>query len=293
MRAAVSQSLAGRTAILKLLPLSIAELAETGIVLDRDDLIYRGFMPRLYEEAMDPSSLYRNYYRTYVERDVRQFANIRNLIAFETFIRLLAGRVGQVMNMSDLANSTGVSATTLSEWMSILEASFIVFRLPPYHTNFGKRLIKSPKVYFYDPGLASYLLGIRDSGQVGIHPQLGGLFENMVVVEALKARYNQGEDSNLFFFRDNNGLEADIVLETTSGLIPVEVKASRTFSTDFCKNLAALHKTDKAFTAGVVLYAGDIESEFKGIHVLNFSATGLVVSTGGSFSGLDRRSHSA
>lgn len=196
------------------------------------------------------------------------------------------------MNMSDLANSTGVSATTLSEWMSILEASFIVFRLPPYHTNFGKRLIKSPKVYFYDPGLASYLLGIRDPGQVGIHPQLGGLFENMVVVEALKARYNQGEDSNLFFFRDNNGLEADIVLETTSGLIPVEVKASRTFSTDFCKNLAALHKTDKAFTAGVVLYAGDIESEFKGIHVLNFSATGLVVSTGGSFSGLDRRSHS-
>jgi len=148
LRAAVSQSLAGRTALLRLLPFSIAELRDAGIILDRDEYLYKGFMPRLYEAELQVTSLYRNYYQTYVERDVRQFAAIRNIVAFETFLRLLAGRVGQVASMSDLANSTGVSSTTLAEWLGILEASFIVFRLPPYYKNFGKRLIKSPKLYF-------------------------------------------------------------------------------------------------------------------------------------------------
>jgi predicted AAA+ superfamily ATPase len=270
LRAAVSQSLAGRTALLRLLPFSIAELRDAGIILDRDEYLYKGFMPRLYEAELQVTSLYRNYYQTYVERDVRQFAAIRNIIAFETFLRLLAGRVGQVASMSDLANSTGVSSTTLAEWLGILEASFIVFRLPPYYKNFGKRLIKSPKLYFIEPGLVAYLLGIREVGQIATHPLLGGLFENLVVAEALKARLNKGEEPGLYFFRDNNGLEADLVIENAAGLTPVEIKASRTFSADFCKAFPHLQKIDKAFGPGLVIYAGDQETEFKGAHVRNF-----------------------
>jgi len=277
LRAAVSQSLAGRTALLRLLPFSIAELRDAGIILDRDEYLYQGFMPRLYEAELQVTSLYRNYYQTYVERDVRQFAAIRNIIAFETFLRLLAGRVGQVASMSDLANSTGVSSTTLAEWLGILEASFIVFRLPPYYKNFGKRLIKSPKLYFIEPGLVAYLLGIREVGQIATHPLLGGLFENLVVAEALKARLNKGEEPGLYFFRDNNGLEADLVSENAAGLTPIEIKASRTFSPDFCKAFPHLQKIDKAFGPGLVIYAGDQETEFQGAHVRNFWGAGLEI----------------
>ena len=274
LRAAVSQSLAGRTALLRLLPFSIAELCDAGIILDRDEYLYQGFMPRLYEAELQVTSLYRNYYQTYVERDVRQFAAIRNIIAFETFLRLLAGRVGQVASMSDLANSTGVSSTTLAEWLGILEASFIVFRLPSYYKNFGKRLIKSPKLYFIEPGLVAYLLGIREVGQIATHPLLGGLFENLVVAEALKTRLNKGEEPGLYFFRDNNGLEADLIIENAAGLTPIEIKASRTFSPDFCKAFPHLQKIDKAFGPGLVIYAGDQETEFKGAHVRNFLKIG-------------------
>lgn len=271
LRAAIGQSLAGRTALLKLLPLSIAELSEAGIHLDRDGYLYRGFMPGLYEASLSPTVLYSNYYQTYVERDVRQFANIRNLIAFETFLRLLAGRVGQILNISDLANAIGISASTLTEWLGILEASFIVFRLPPYYENFGKRLIKSPKVYFYEPGLAAWLLGIREAGQIGTSPHLGGLFENMVVAEALKARFNMGEESNLYFFRDNNGLKADLLADRGSALTPIEIKAAMTFSADFVKAFPRLRKTSEKLTAGYVVYAGELETEFRGTGIVNFT----------------------
>jgi predicted AAA+ superfamily ATPase len=271
LRAAVSQSLAGRTALLRLLPFSIAELRDAGIILDRDEYLYRGFMPRLYEADLQVTPLYRNYFQTYIERDVRQFAAIRNSVAFETFLKLLAGRVGQLTSMSDLANSTGVSSTTLAEWLAILEASFIVFRLPPCYRNFGKRLIKSPKLYFTEPGLVAYLLGIREAGQIATHPLLGGMFENLVVAEALKAGLNRGEEPGLYFFRDNNGLEADLVIESAAGLTPVEIKASRTFSPDFCKAFPRLQKIDEAFRPGLVIYAGELETEFKGAHVINFT----------------------
>ncbi len=277
LRAAVSQSLAGRTALLRLLPLSIAELCDAGTRMERDEYIYKGFMPRLYNNDLSPSVMYSQYYQTYVERDVRQVANIRNIIAFETFIRLLAGRVGQVVNISDLSNSTGTSASTLSEWLGILEASFIVFRLPPWFDNFGKRLIKSPKVYFTEPGLAAWLLGITEPAHVGTGPYLGGLFENMVVVEALKARLNGGLDSNLYFFRDNNGLETDLLLNEGTDLIPVEIKASMTFSSDFVKSLPRLRKASDRILAGYVVYAGDLEFEFKGSRIVNFANTETII----------------
>ena len=277
LRAAISQSLAGRTAVLKLLPLSLSELAHVGISLDRDEYLYRGFMPEIYESELSPTTMYSNYYQTYVERDIRQFAAIRNLLAFETFIRLLAGRIGQVVNLSDLAGSTGMSVTTLGQWLGILEASFILFRLPPYFENFGKRLIKSPKIYFVDPGLAAYLLGIREPNQAGIGPYLGSLFENLVIVEALKARYNRGDDAGLFFFRDSGGLEVDLLVDGFEKLIPAEIKASRTFSPDFCRSLDKLRSLNTKIAPGLVIYAGDRDQNYQGNRIVSFMDTAKAI----------------
>ena len=260
LRAGISQSLAGRTAILQLLPLSIAELTDCGITMDRDDYIFKGFMPRIYDQNVDSELLYRNYFATYVERDARQLVNIRNLNNFEVFIKLLAGRVGQVMNLSSLSNDVGVSVTTLSEWISVLEACYIVFRLPSFYENFGKRLLKSPKLYFTDVGLATYLLGIKDPAQVARDPLLGGLFENMVVVEALKARYNAGKDPELYFFRDNRGLEVDLLLYENRQLLPVEIKAARTYSKKFTDNLVAFAQAAPDALPGKVIYSGALDS---------------------------------
>jgi len=277
LRAAISQSLAGRTALLKLLPLCLSELAHAGIRLDRDEYLYRGFMPEIYETGLSPTTMYSSYYQTYVERDIRQFAAIRNLVAFETFIRLLAGRIGQVVNLSDLAGSTGMSVTTLGQWLGILEASFILFRLPPYFENFGKRLIKSPKIYFVDPGLAAYLLGVREPNQAGVGPYLGALFENLVVMEALKARYNRGEDASLYFFRDSGGLEVDLLVDGFERLIPIEIKASRTFSPDFCRSLDKLRSLNPKIGPGLVVYAGDRGQDYQGNRVVPFMDTGSTI----------------
>ncbi len=276
LHAAVSQSLAGRTAILRLLPLSMQELSARGIELPRNEQIFRGFMPGLYSDPTAPERFYSSYYQTYVERDIRQIANIHNMRAFENFIKLLAGRVGQLVNLSDLANSTGMSSTTLAGWLTILEASFIIFRLPPYFENFNKRIIKSAKIYFTEPGLAAYLVGITTPDQIGISPFLGGLFENVVAVEALKFRYNQGKESNLYFFRDNNGLEADLLLDSHDKLVPVEIKASQTFSQDFCKNLGRLKKIDDKVADGFLIYAGELETNYKGVQVVNYRNTGNI-----------------
>lgn len=266
----MSQSLAGRTALLKLLPLSVVELAADRREIGRDDCIFRGFMPGIHEAEIQPPRFYSSYYQTYVERDVRQFANIRDLIAFETFVRLLAGRVGQLVNMSDLSNSVGLSSTTLTHWLGILEASFIVFRLPPYYENFGKRLVKTPKIYFTEPALAAYLLGIRKAEQVGTNPALGGLFENLVVVEAAKAFYNKGEEPELYFFRDSHGLEADLLVRAQGGLWPVEIKATRSFSPELSSSIARIRRLDPRLREGRLVYAGDREHEFQGTHLINF-----------------------
>ena len=273
LRASITQSLAGRTAILQLLPFSIRELQGAGIHLDRDELIFRGFMPRLYNEQIDAESLYRSYFQTYVERDARQLINIKNMSAFHTFIRLLAGRIGQEVNLHSMSGDVGISSTTLKEWLSALEASFVVFRLPPYFENFGKRHIKSPKIYFTEIGLASYLLGIRGIEHVARDPLIGGLFENMVVLEALKARYNSGKDPDLYFFRDNHGLEIDLIISSHRQLKPVEIKSSRTFSSDFINNIERYRKIAPAVKPGAVVYAGKITPDFHGTKILNFADT--------------------
>ena len=276
--AGVSQSLAGRTGILQLLPLSISEMTASGITLERDQYLYFGFMPRLYDTTLDPKNLYRDYFSTYVEKDVRQMLNIKDLSQFETFVKLLAGRVGQLVNMASLAGDVGVSSQTLAQWLSVLEASFIVFQLPGYYENFGKRLIKSKKLYFTEVGLATWLLGINSPEQVARDPLFGGLFENMVVIEALKQRFNTGETAELYFIRDSQGLEADLLFrKNNQTLIPVEIKGGMTWNKDFCKNLLKFRKLSEKFQPGFVIYSGDLTPEIDGIRFLNFKDTGTAV----------------
>jgi len=257
LKEGVSQSLAGRTSIHKLLPLSIRELGHAGLMQDRDEWIFRGCMPRLYQGKLEPAELYRNYYETYIERDVRQLIQLKQQAPFELFLKLLAGRIGQVVNLHAMSGEIGVSSPTLREWLSVLEASFIVFRLPPFYENFGKRFIKSPKLYFTEPGLAAYLLEIRSPEQAGRDPLLGGLFENLVVVEALKARWNCGQDADLYFFRDQSGFEIDLIYSRQRRLRSFEIKSARTYHQSFLSNLRKFSRWNDRIDPGAVIYGGD------------------------------------
>ena len=265
---AVSQSLAGRTAVLRLLPFTIAEALKARKTMDVERFIHTGFYPRIYDHDLDPTQALGDYFETYVERDVRQVSEIRNLSAFQKFVRLCAGRVGQVLNLHSLGNDVGVSHTTARQWISILEASYIVFLLQPFHANISKRLIKSPKLYFHDVGLASYLLGIESSRQVATHPLKGFLFENMIVVEALKHRFNQGRRSNLSFYRDSAGTEVDLIYGLADKVLAVEIKAGETISSSFFGNLRKLRKylPDK-ISGEIVVHGAENEMIRDDIHV--------------------------
>lgn len=259
VNAAITQSLAGRTALLTLLPFSIEELSDSAArEFSRDKYLFTGFLPRIYDQNQQPGLAYRNYLQTYVERDVRQLFNLKDLNTFEKFLHLLAGRIGQLINFNSLSNDTGVSATTIANWISVLEASYIIYRLPPYYENFGKRVIKSPKLYFVETGLASYLLGIEDEKQIARDPLLGNLFENMVVMEAVKARFNQGMDSSLFFYRDSNGIEVDLIFKKGRDLYPIEIKSSLTWHNDFTKAIHRFYKISGRKNPGCIVYGGDL-----------------------------------
>jgi predicted AAA+ superfamily ATPase len=274
---AVSQSLAGRTALLRLLPLSLAELKDAGVENSRDDVLFKGFMPRLYHEDIRPGTLYSEYFQNYIERDLRKLASIRDLLLFEKFLRVLAGRVGQVINISSLSGDVGVSRATLNEWLAVLEASFIIFRLPPWFENANKRAIKTPKLYFTEPGLAAWLLEIETPQQVSRDPLMGNLFENMVVAEVLKARLNAGQMPNLYFYRDTKGHEVDLVLRQHRLLKPVEIKAAMTFSPEMTRGLKHFHKQFTDALPGAVVYAGDMETQSEATQLLNFhNASGIV-----------------
>ena len=253
---AISQSLAGRTALLRLLPFSLAERRRTGAGDSIDDIIYTGFYPRILDQGLDPRQALGDYFEAYVERDVRRIGEIRNLSSFRRFVRLCAGRVGQLVNLSSLGSDAGVSHTTAREWLTVLEASYVVFQLPPFHANIRKRLVKSPKLYFYDVGLASYLIGIQNPGQVATHPLRGALFENLVVAEALKHRFNRGRDLNLSFFRDSRGLECDLFYETGRGIHAIEIKSGATVASDYFTSLNRVAKLLPAISARTVVYGG-------------------------------------
>ena len=273
MNEAITQSLAGRTALLTLLPLSMVELSDAGFVIDRDQIIHTGFLPGIYDKGLDPFKANRNYFQTYVERDLKQLSHIRNLTNFERFMRVLAGRIGQILNLSSISNDLGVSSTTLSEWVSLIEASFIVFRIYPYYENFGKRQIKSPKLYFSDIGLVSYLLGIETPEQVSRDPLIGNLFENLVVVEALKTRLNRGMDPAIYFFRDNNGNEVDIIYKKHQDLIPIEIKSAMTYQRKLAKGIEFFQRITKKASNGYLIYAGEMDVSNSTVEFINFKDT--------------------
>ena len=267
--AAVSESLAGRTGICTLMPLSIEELNGSDIAVDdRDALMWQGFMPCLYDDAIEPTMLYRDYFQTYVQRDVRRIVNIQDIDAFTVFMRLLAGRVGQLLNKDSLARDVGISTPTVMKWLSVLEASFIIYRLRPYHGNFGKRQTKAQKIYFTETGLATYLLGVREKEQLFTHPLVGNIFENMVVIEAVKFRLNRGLEPDLWFYRNSSGtVEVDLLMEDGANLHPREIKSSSTYSQRMGRGLAEFLKMSSHAIDPQVVYSG---RTFNGVSV-NFA----------------------
>jgi predicted AAA+ superfamily ATPase len=271
LREAITQSLAGRTAILHLLPFSIAELIEHQLGFNRpEEYIYQGFLPRIYDQKQRPTPAYSNYYQTYVERDVRQLINLKDAAQFQKFMKLVAGRVGQLMDYSSLAGDVGVSATTVKYWLSILEASFILYKLSPYFENFGKRVIKSPKYYFIDTGLLCFLLGIETPMQVARDPLIGQLFENLVVMDFIKNRYNRGKLDNVYFFRDSNGLEADLLYQQGRQLTPIEIKSSATYKPELLKGLKRILELSPQMANAHLIYAGEAMKFSNGINAIRF-----------------------
>ena len=231
----ISQTLAGRTAVLNLLPLSLEELQP--IDEPFENYIYRGQYPRIYDRGIPPADFYPSYIQTYVARDVRLIKNITDINAFIQFIRLCAGRIGQLVNFTSLAGDTGINPNTAKSWLSILESSYIVYRLQPYHCNLNKRLVKSPKLYFYDTGLACSLLGIREQSQVNLHFMKGPLFENLVLNEFIKRNFHRGDNRQPYFWQDNHGKKIDCLLENGTQVTAVEIKAGKTISTWYFENL--------------------------------------------------------
>ena len=238
--AGISQSLAGRVGLVQLLPFSVGELQEADkLPASLDTLLYQGGYPPIHDRQLSPSQWYAGYVTTYLERDVRQLINVRDLALFQRFIRLCAGRTGQLLNLSSLANDCGTTHNTAKAWISLLEASYILFLLPPHHRNFNKRLVKTPKLYFYDTGLAAWLMGVQSADQLATHPHRGALFETWVAGELLKGRYNRALPANLFFWRDNTGNEVDIIVDQGLTLVPLEIKSGQTISADY---FSGLHK---------------------------------------------------
>ncbi|MGM0432376.1 MAG: ATP-binding protein [Spirochaetota bacterium] len=267
---AISQSLAGRTALLTLLPFSLPELPSDTVAQPRETLLFQGFMPRIHDQHIRAQRFYRDYYMTYVERDVRRLLAIENQQAFELLMRLLAGSVGQEINYTRLSNQVGISAPQIKRWIGVLEASFILFKLPPYFNNFGKRLTKSPKIYFIEPGLAVYLLGIEKPEQLERDPAFGGLFENMVICEALKSRLNLGYESGLYFFRDHHQNEINLLYPKGNRDVPVEIKSSRTYRSEFLKGIHYFQNVSRQSGVGLLLYDGELELETPSAHIRNF-----------------------
>jgi predicted AAA+ superfamily ATPase len=254
----VCQSLAGRAALFTLPPFSLAELSDDYKKSDTDVLMYNGFYPGVLSDEIPAPIFYRNYFNTYIERDVRNLLKVKNLEKFDIFVRLLAGRSGAEFKSTSLAVEVGVSSTTIAEWLSILEAAYIVFPLRPYFNNFTKRLTKMPKVYFYDTGLMAFLLGVEHPAQIQTHPLRGALFENLVVAEMMKRFNNEAKVSSMNFYREHSGREVDMLISTPNGIDAYEIKSARTFRPEFCDNLQYLaKKLGDRITRQCVIYDGE------------------------------------
>lgn len=274
----ISQSLAGRTAFIELLPFSFSEL----IHVDRlpgqaDSLLHTGCYPPLYGRDIAPRAWFSTYVSAYIERDVRQMLKIQELETFQRFVRLCAGRTGQLLNLSSLAVECGITHNTAKAWISVLEASYIVFLLRPHHANFNKRLVKSPKIYFYDIGLVSWLLGIQALEQIETHPLRGNIFETCIIAELMKSRLNKGERTNLFFWRDSNGNEVDVLIDQGSGLVPVEIKSGKTITREaFTGLLKWCSLAGNLAVEPVLIYGGSDSYRQGGVKVVGWKEAGNV-----------------
>ena len=261
----ISQSLAGRAAIFNLLPFSLSELSSAKIKFSKteiDNLLFKGFYPKLFGQKLGAAGYYANYIRTYVERDVRLIKNISNLSAFKRFLNLCAARTGQLLNISSLAADCGVNQKTAQSWLSILEASFIIYLLRPHYKNYGKRVIKMPKIYFYDTGLLCSLLGITDKKQLKSHYLKGGIFESFVISEFIKYNYNQGTKPNVYFWRDKTGNEIDLLIETPEKLIPIEIKSGQTIANDYFKGLRYYNNLSRGdYKNSYIIYGGRLKQQ--------------------------------
>ncbi|MDR1552970.1 MAG: ATP-binding protein [Prevotellaceae bacterium] len=266
----ITQSLAGRAVLFTLLPLSLAELTNR-INIDTDTLLFNGGYPAVWGKNIPANDVYRNYYNTYIERDMRQLLNVKDVNKFQIFIRLCAGRIGYEFNASALSCEIGVSVHTINEWTTTLEASYVLFRLPPFYRNTGKRLIKTPKIYFYDTGLVCFLLGIENELQLKTHPLRGVIFENIVVLEFMKNRFNSNKDPNLFFYRDKLQHEIDIIQEFGNQYKAYEIKSAKAFHADFLKNFQYLKSIlGDSLVAAQVIYDGDISVHSPENGIVNF-----------------------
>lgn len=254
----LSQSLAGRTAILRLLPLTIKELYNHYKIYNSlEEYLYTGFYPRVYDQQLNPTEASSFYLSTYVERDIRSLINIKDYLLFERFLKVCASRTGQLLNMTSIGNDCGLSHNTVNNWLSLLEASFILYRVPPHFRNYSKRLIKAPKLFFYDVGFAAYLLGVERKEQLVNHPLKGALFETLVMGELLKARYNAVKGNNLYFFRDSTGHEVDCLLDQGSYCVPIEIKSSQTINENFFANLKFYNGLQQNAAKPILIYGGD------------------------------------
>ncbi|RPA66621.1 ATP-binding protein [Cyclobacteriaceae bacterium YHN15] len=262
LQQSISQSLAGRVAYLNLLPFGLNELYKPNqlSIPAEDNILLNGFYPPIHDRNIAPQDWYPNYLRTYVERDVRQIKNVTDLIVFERFIRLLAGRTGQELNLTAISVEVGVDNKTIQSWIGILESSFIIFLLRPHFKNYNKIITKRPKLYFYDTGLVCALLGISKAEQLAFHPQRGSIFETFVVSEMVKKRTNAGKEINLYYWRDKTGREIDLIIDQGLSLLPIEIKSGKTVTTEYFKNLLYWMKLSNS-EKGMVLYAGEQEQK--------------------------------
>jgi predicted AAA+ superfamily ATPase len=270
----ISQSLAGRTALVTLLPFSMGEAYRDRPPATLEDLLYTGFYPRIFDRKLNPSEASSFYVSTYVERDLRQILNVRDLAQFEVFLKLCAGRTGQLLNLSALGSDAGISHNTARQWLSILEASYVVKLLRPYYRNLGKRLVKAPKLYFLDSGVAAFLLSVTEKAQLESHPLKGALFESFVASELLKQRFNLGKSDNLYFFRESKGLEVDVVLDFGREIEQVEIKSGKTLNAEFfapLRKLAALHG---GVRESYLVYGGDETLRREAVQVLSWKDIG-------------------
>ncbi len=270
----VSQSLAGRVANFELLPLSYNELSTVYQINSLNKYILDGSYPRKYEKKISPSDFYRDYINTYITRDVRSLKNIGDLSNFQKFLQLLAGRTGQILNLNSLSNDLGVNAKTVESWISVLEASYIAFRLQPYFENFGKRVIKSPKIFFFDTGLVCYLLGINSVNELKNHFVYGQLFENLIISEKIKSIWNSRANEKLYFWRDTHGNEVDLIVDKGLQKDIIEIKSGRTYNAEMLKGLHNLESImpEKYNLKSFLIYTGTIEQKIKSVDLINWKS---------------------